>query len=31
MTQEELYAPIYEKYEQLKEALKGTDIEKIKS
>lgn len=30
MTKEELYAPISEKYNELKQALKGTDIEKIK-
>lgn len=30
MTQEELYAPIHVKYEQLKGALTGTDIEKIR-
>lgn len=30
MTKEELYTPISEKYNELKQALKGTDIEKIK-
>ena len=30
MTKEELFAPIYEKYEELKQALKGNDIDKIK-
>lgn len=30
MAKEELYAPISEKYNELKQALKGTDIEKIK-
>lgn len=29
MTKEELFAPIREKYDELKHALKGTDIEKI--
>lgn len=30
MTKEELYAPIREKYDELKQALKGTDLEKIR-
>lgn len=30
MTKKELYAPISEKYNELQQALKGTDIEKIK-
>lgn len=30
MTKEELYSPIRERYEELKQALKGTDIEKIR-
>ena len=30
MTKEELFAPIREKYNELKVALQGTDIEKIK-
>lgn len=30
MTKEELLAPIRERYEDLKQALKGTDIEKIR-
>lgn len=30
MTKEELFAPIRERYDELKQALKGTDIEKIR-
>ena len=30
MTKEELFAPIYEKYDELKIALEGTDIDKIR-
>ena len=30
MTKEDLYAPIYEKYNELKIALTGTDIDKIR-
>ncbi len=30
MTKDELFIPIVEKYDELKAALKGTDIEKIR-
>lgn len=31
MTKEELYAPISEKYQELKQTLEGTDLKRIRA